>query len=349
MQTELTGFSPLSTLCSLNRSLIFLLRFSIKLTACFITTLGLLGAQCILFWISSYMTTCRYLSLWMESSFSEKVQWSACELGCNGAGGLDRKERLMFWLDAEDWRHWRVPVSSLVLGQPSTVQGWETSTSSLSIKESPGSPFFLLLQTQSVTTFLRRFIKLLGTGLQPQLARGMQQESFVQQLVGVPLVPSRSLAGPQSVTTSEHGPCAWMTFQRRGTLVYISYKLSVLTQTGVKTLRATSGFASPEWSTRQACWVAKEGWWLKLWLKEFREIHPTPGNSFEGNRVKDNKDNFEIESWHFAFHWVSGVSLVLVPVLQQWEDVTRDPTPELISLETGHPTEAHRSCEIQCL
>lgn len=38
------------------------------------------------------MTTYRYLCLWMESSFSGKVQWSACELGCNGAGDLDRKE-----------------------------------------------------------------------------------------------------------------------------------------------------------------------------------------------------------------------------------------------------------------
>ena len=90
-----------------------------------------------------------------------------------------------------------------------------------------------------------------------------------------------------------------------------------------------SGFASAECSTGKACRVAKEGWWLKLQLKAVREIHPTPENSFEGNRVKDN---FENESWDFAFHWVSGVWLVSVTVLQQWEGVTRDPTAELGSL-----------------
>lgn len=94
----------------------------------------------------------------------------------------------------------------------------------------------------------------------------------------------------------------------------VSYELSVLAQIDVKTSWAAAGFASPERSTGQACWVAKESWWLKLWLKASREIHPAPGNSFKGNRVKDN---FETESWHFVFHWVSGVWLVLVTVLQQ--------------------------------
>lgn len=118
---------------------------------------------------------------------------------------------------------------------------------------------------------------------------------------GVLLVPSRSLARPQSVTPSDHWLCAWMPVQRRGAPVNIiltSYELSVLAQIEVKTSWAATGFASPEWSTRQAGWVAKESWRLKLQLKVFREIHPAPGDSFEGNRVKDN---CEIESWHFAF------------------------------------------------
>lgn len=169
MQTELNRiFSSVNLV--LSRSLIFLLGFWIKLTASFITTLGLLGEQCILFWNCSYMTTYRYLSLWMESNFNEKMQWSACELGCTAARGLDRKERLKSWLDVEVWRHWRVPVSSLVLGEPCTLEGWETSTSCFSVKESPDTPFFPLLHMQSPSLW-ECSLNLLGTRLQPQLAR----------------------------------------------------------------------------------------------------------------------------------------------------------------------------------
>lgn len=139
--------------------------------------------------------------------------------------------------------------------------------------------FFSSAPPPSVATFLRRFIKLPGTRLQPQLARG----ELSPAACGVLLVPSRSLARPQSVTPSDHWLCAWMPVQRRGAPVNIiltSYELSVLAQIEVKTSWAATGFASPEWSTRQAGWVAKESWRLKLQLKVFREIHPAPGDSW---------------------------------------------------------------------
>lgn len=51
---------------------------------------------------------------------------------------------------------------------------------------------------------------------------------------------------------------------------------------------------------------------MKLELKAVRKIDPTAVDSFEGNEAKDN---FEIESWGFVFHGVSGVWLVSVTVL----------------------------------
>lgn len=56
---------------SVSRSLIFSLRFWIKLTACIISMLSLLAGGCILFSNCSYMTAYWYLSLPMESTFND--------------------------------------------------------------------------------------------------------------------------------------------------------------------------------------------------------------------------------------------------------------------------------------